>query len=85
MERTIRTAPTLVYPDSDGEPMAETGRHVKGLLDMIGAIDWLLRNVPDAHVCGNMFVYYEEGNPRKVISPGCVHGARRREKRAPDV
>ena len=69
MERKIGTAPTLVYPESDGEPMAETGRHVRLLLDMIEMIDWHFRDIPDVHVCGNMFLYYEEGNPRKVISP----------------
>ena len=69
MEKRIRTAPTLVYPESDGEPMAESGKHVRTLLDMIEIISWLFRNVPDVHVCGNMFLYYEEGNPRKVISP----------------
>ena len=69
MEKRIGTAPTLVYPESDGEPMAETGRHVRLLLDMIETIDWHFRDVPDVHVCGNMFLYYEEGNPRKVISP----------------
>ena len=83
MKKRIGAAPTLVYPDSDGEPMAETGRHVRGLLDMIGAIDWLLRDIPDAHVCGNMFVYYEEGNPRKVISPDVfmVRGVGKKELR----
>ncbi|MDE0017674.1 MAG: Uma2 family endonuclease [Candidatus Poribacteria bacterium] len=69
MEKRIGAAPTLVYPESDGEPMAESGRHVKTLLDMIDAIDLHFRDVPDVHVCGNMFLYYEEGNPRKVISP----------------
>ena len=69
MERKIGTAPTLVYPESDGEPMAETGRHVRLLLDMIEMIDWHFRDISDVHVCGNMFLYYEEGNPRKVISP----------------
>ena len=69
MERTIGTAPTLVYPESDGEPMAETGRHVRLLLDMIETIDRIFEDTPDVHVCGNMFIYYEEGNPRKVISP----------------
>ena len=69
MAKRIGAAPTLVYPESDGEPMAETGRHVRLLLDMIETISWLFRNVPDVHVCGNMFLYYEEGNPRKVISP----------------
>ena len=79
MERKIPSAPTLEttaahkhgtqYPESDGEPMAETGRHVRMLLDMIETIDWHFRDTPDVHVCGNMFLYYEEGNPRKVISP----------------
>ena len=69
MEKRIATAPTLVYPESDGEPMAETGRHVRLLLDMIETIGWHFRDAPDVHVCGNMFLYYEEGNPRKVISP----------------
>ncbi|MYB94410.1 Uma2 family endonuclease [Candidatus Poribacteria bacterium] len=69
MKKRIGAAPTLVYPESDGEPMAESGRHVKTLLDMIDAIDLHFRDVPDVHVSGNMFLYYEEGNPRKVISP----------------
>ena len=69
MEKRIGSAPTLVYPESDGEPMAESGRHVRLLLDMIEMIDWHFRDAPDVHVCGNMFLYYEEGNPRKVISP----------------
>ena len=69
MKRKIGTAPTLVYPESDGEPMAESGKHVRAILDMIDAVDRILRDVPDAYTCGNMFVYYDEGNPRKVISP----------------
>ena len=69
MEKRIGSAPTLVYPESDGEPMAESGRHVRTLLDMIDAIDLHFRDVPDVHVGGNMFLYYEEGNPRKVLSP----------------
>ncbi len=69
MRKRIGAAPTLVYPDSDGEPMAESGKHVRTLLDMIDAIDQFFRDVPDVHVGGNMFLYYEEGNPRKVISP----------------
>ena len=69
MEKRIGAAPTLVYPESDGEPMAESGKHVRTLLDAIDAIDLLFRDAPDVYVCGNMFIYFEEGNPRKVISP----------------
>ena len=69
MKKKIGTAPTLFYPESDGEPMAETGKHVRLLLDMIETINRHFQDAPDVHVCGNMFVYYEEGDPRKVISP----------------
>ncbi len=83
MERKIGAAPTLVYPESDGEPMAETGRHVRALLDMIDMIDWHFRDTPDVHVSGNMFLYYEESNPRKVISPDVfmVRGVAKKELR----
>ena len=83
MEEKIRAAQTLVYPESDGEPMAETGRHVRALLDMIDMIDWHFRDTPDVHVSGNMFLYYEEGNPRKVISPDVfmVRGVAKKELR----
>ena len=83
MEEKIRAAQTLVYPESDGEPMAETGRHVRALLDMIDMIDWHFRDTPDVHVSGNMFLYYEEGNPRKVISPDVfmVRGVGKKELR----
>ena len=69
METRIGAAPTLVYPESDGEPMAESGKHVRLLLDIIETIDRHFQDIPDVHVGGNMFLYYEEGNPRKVISP----------------
>jgi Uma2 family endonuclease len=83
MKKRIGSAPTLVYPESDGEPMAESGRHVRLLLDMIETIDRHFQDAPDVHVCGNMFLYYEEGNPRKVLSPDVfmVRGVSKKELR----
>lgn len=83
MERKIGTAPTLVYPESDGEPMAETERHRKALIDLVDMIDRHFRDVPDIHVSGNLLLYYEEGNPRKVISPDVfmVRGVSKKELR----
>ena len=40
--------------------------------DMIDAIQLLgdhFAAQPDVHVCGNLLLYYEEGNPRKHVSP----------------
>ena len=79
----IRSAPTVVYPSSDGEPMAETERHRKALEDLVDMIDLHFRQVPDVHVSGNLLLYYEEGNPRKVISPDVfmVRGVSKKELR----
>ena len=83
MEKRIGSAPTLVYPESDGEPMAESGRHRKALIDLVDMIDRHFQHVPDVHVSGNLLLYYEKGNPRKVISPDVfmVRGVSKKELR----
>ena len=35
MQKQIKAAPTIVYPESDGKPMAETDRHRKLMMDFI--------------------------------------------------
>ena len=83
MQEKIRTAPTLVYPESDGEPMAETERHQKTMIDLIDIIEQHFKDDPDVHVSGNLLVYYEEGNPRKSVSPDVfmVRGVSKKELR----
>ena len=83
MHEKIGSAPTLVYPSSDGEPMAETERHRKVLTDLVDVIGRHFLHHPDVHVSGNLLLYYEEGNPRKVISPDVfmVRGVSKKELR----
>ena len=64
----IRYAPTngaIIYPESDGQPMAETERHRDALIILIEAF----KDKPDVCVSGNMMMYYVEGDPQKSISP----------------
>ena len=69
MQKKIGSAPTFVYPESDGEPMAETPKHQKIMIDVMDILRSHFREVPDVYIAGNMLLYYEEGNPRKSISP----------------
>ncbi len=69
MQPKIGAAPTLVYPESDGEPMAETPKHQQIMIDCMDMLRSHFREVPDVYIGGNMLLYYEEGNPRKSISP----------------
>ena len=69
MQKKIGAAPTLVYPESDGEPMAETPKHQQVMIDCMDMLRNHFREVSDVYIGGNMLLYYEEGNPRKSISP----------------
>lgn len=69
MQQQIHSAPTLVYPSSDGKPMAETDKHRKLMVDFIQMLEYHFRAANDVYVSGNLLMYYEEGNPRKSIAP----------------
>ena len=69
MQQKIHSAPTLVYPSSDGKPMAETDKHRKLMMDFIQMLEYHFRDANDVYVSGNLLMYYEEGNPRKSVAP----------------
>ncbi len=69
MQNKIKAAPTVIYPESDGKPMAETEHHRDIMIDFIQILKYHFRNINDVHVSGNLLIYYEEGNPRKSVSP----------------
>ena len=72
-----------LYPESDGKPMAETERHFRELLKNFNRIEDHFAHIPDVYVLGDMMMYYEEGNPRKSISPDIfvAFGIGRKERR----
>jgi Uma2 family endonuclease len=57
------------YPESDGQPMAETGIHVEVMVETFGTLRERYRQVADIWVGANMFLYYEKGYPKKVVAP----------------
>jgi Uma2 family endonuclease len=64
------------YPTGDGKPVGETPTHRDNLLFLIQMLrDWYAKNA-DVYISGNMFLYYEEGNKHKHVSPDVfvVHG-----------
>jgi Uma2 family endonuclease len=59
----------IIYPSRDGKPMAETPLHMEDMIDTIQVLQDHFSDEPDVYVWGNMLLYYEEGNPRKHVSP----------------
>ena len=68
MQRKIQSAPTLVYPESDGKPMAETDAHRDLMVDFIQMIQYHFIHEP-VYVSGNLLIYYEEGDVTKSVAP----------------
>jgi Uma2 family endonuclease len=59
----------VVYPAEDGKPMAETGIHVLVMMTLIATLRLWFRRRGDVYVIGNIFLYYEEGNPKARRTP----------------
>jgi Uma2 family endonuclease len=59
----------VYYPESDGQPMAETDLHRDEMVDPIHALKRRYRDAPDVYVTGNIFFYYVQGDPRAVVAP----------------
>lgn len=83
MSKQIQAAPTIVYPESDGEPMAETDRHRKLMIDFILMLEAHFEDVNDVYVSGNLLMYYEEGNIYKSVAPDVfvVFGVSKKDRR----
>ena len=59
----------VYYPESDGEPMAETELHRVVMTDLINGLRRRYASAPDIYVNGNMFFYDIPGDPRSSFSP----------------
>src|SRR5262249_11769386 len=60
---------TVEYPSSDGLPIAEIDFHRTPLTYAVEALGIYFQHRADVYVSGNMFIYYEEGNPEAVVAP----------------
>jgi Uma2 family endonuclease len=58
-----------LYPDSDGKPMGETDYHIAALVYLRQSLQAYFRSRLDVYVATDMFLYYEEGNPKARRAP----------------
>lgn len=59
----------IYYPESDGEPMAETDFHINLIIYLQQALEAFFADRPDVYVSGCIMLYYIEGAPDEVVSP----------------
>ena len=82
MSTVIHPATEIYYPDSDGQPMAESDFQREPLIYAVESLRIYFRGREDIYVSGNMFLYYEQGNPKAVVAPDvfAVIGAPNRDR-----
>ncbi len=79
----VSPPPPVDYPETDGEPLGETGIHVLATLGLFGALKVFFSTHPDVYVAADMFLYYQEGNPKARTAPDVmvIKGVPNRERR----
>ncbi len=76
--------PRLIeYPESDGLPMAESDQTREYLVYATKVLSVFFENQPNVYASGNLFIYYEQGNPEAVVAPDTfvVFGVENRQRR----
>jgi len=66
---TLSLPPHVLYPESDGQPMADNIRQLNWILLLVGNLRALFRDRPDVLVAGNQFWYPVEGRPEIRAAP----------------
>ena len=72
----------IEYPDTDGLPMAESDFQRQYLSYAVEVLRIYFQNHADVYVSGNLFIYYEQGNPKAVVAPDVfvVFGVAKRDR-----
>ncbi|MBW4698926.1 MAG: Uma2 family endonuclease [Aphanocapsa lilacina HA4352-LM1] len=60
---------TLVYPDTDGQPMADNTEQFRWIVYLKEGLEWLFAGDPDVFVAGDLLWYPVEGNPQLCQAP----------------
>jgi Uma2 family endonuclease len=63
------TKPTVEYPSTDGEPMAQNTKQYRYITTIQGGLAAMFRDRPDVFVAGDLFWYPIEGDNKTRVAP----------------
>jgi Uma2 family endonuclease len=66
------TSPRIVYPDSDGQPMADNTLQFRWIVTIQGGLDNLFRDNPEVFVAGDLIWYPVQGRPDINLAPDAM-------------
>lgn len=65
----LATSNEIIYPDSDGQLMADNTKQFRWITVIHANLDWLFRNEELVFVAGDLLWYPIEGNPKYRVAP----------------
>jgi len=74
----------IIYPESDGRPIAENTKQFRWIVTIEGGLEALFRDAPDVFVAGDLLWYPVEGRPDICTAPNAmvVFGRPKGDRRA---
>jgi Uma2 family endonuclease len=66
---SAETTPEIIYPDSDGQPMADNTKQYQWIVKIKENLEILLASNPDVFIAGDLLWYPVEGNPKIRQAP----------------
>ena len=66
------TTNQIIYPDSDGQPMADNTKQFRWITVIKSNLDWLFQNEELVFVAGDLLWYPVEGNPKYRVAPDAM-------------
>ena len=64
--------PAVVYPDSDGKPMADNTKQFRWIVVIQQNLEWLFSENPEVFVAGDLLWYPVEGDNKTRIAPDVI-------------
>ncbi len=65
-------AKPIIYPDSDGKPMADNTKQLRWIFTLVGGLEDLFANDPNVFVAGDLLWYPVEGDNKTRIAPDAL-------------
>lgn len=66
---TLSVDRPLLYPDSDGQPMADNTRQFQWIVLIKENLEWIFAADPQVFIAGDLLWYPTEGNPKIRVAP----------------
>jgi Uma2 family endonuclease len=69
LSKPISKEVEIIYPESDGKPMADNTKQFELIVEIKKGLDWLYLNDPQVFVAGDLFWYPIQGQNTIVTAP----------------